>query len=218
MFIEQFAILDSKGNLRRCGKDRYRSWWAKRGGSGSVRIKFKMLDEFLIETVFKGKAYSLNSDEPCFWHVLVTRPPNPSFAHGFMSALKKDLNQKCASKPETLAEVLKKGGTANILYEREFSAQADALNHHREAMNAIRAYQRTGRPEQAQILLADLSDWCNERWGRQTQVARVIDTSPQAVNDWLNGRKKMTAEQALRIVEFLRKERKKTKRSSDFVK
>jgi len=26
-------------------------------------------------------------------------------------------------------------------------------------------------------------------------------------NDWLNGRKKMTAEQALRIVEFLKKER-----------
>jgi hypothetical protein len=82
-------------------------------------------------------------------------------------------------------------------------------NIHREAVKIIRDHQRAGRPEQTQMLLAVLSDWCGEKWGRQTQAARTIGATPQAVNDWLNGRKKMSAEQALRLAEYLKKERRK---------
>jgi hypothetical protein len=38
--------------------------------------------------------------------------------------------------------------------------------------------------------LAKLGDWCAEKRGRQSDLARAIEATPQAVNDWLNGRKK----------------------------
>jgi DNA-binding transcriptional regulator YdaS (Cro superfamily) len=56
----------------------------------------------------------------------------------------------------------------------------------------------------AQELLARLSFWCEQKWGRQSAVAKAIGTSPQIVNDWLAGRKSVTGEQALRVQEFLK--------------
>jgi plasmid maintenance system antidote protein VapI len=51
--------------------------------------------------------------------------------------------------------------------------------------------------------LAQLAYWCEQAWGRQTQVAKAVGVTPQTVNDWLNGRKKMTGEQALRVSAFI---------------
>ena len=153
--------------------------------------------------MFDGEARTLEFDEPFFWHVRVTRPATPAHRGGFWEAFNSDIHRVLTSESETLAEILKKNGTQNILYEREFSTREDALNHYHEAVRTIREHQRTGRPEHAQMLLAALADWCSEQRGRQTQVARAIDASSQAVNDWLNARKKMTAEQALRIAAFL---------------
>ena len=59
------------------------------------------------------------------------------------------------------------------------------------------------------MLLAGLGDWCAEKRGRQTEVARAIGATPQAVNDWLNGRKKLSGEQTLRVQEFLLKARRR---------
>ena len=64
-------------------------------------------------------------------------------------------------------------------------------------------------PDRAQELLAQLSHWCDQKWGRQAYVARLVASSPQTVNDWLNGRKKMTGEQALRVQELLCKEQRR---------
>jgi len=34
-------------------------------------------------------------------------------------------------------------------------------------------------------------------------VAKAVGTTPQKVHDWLNGRKKMSGEQALRVAAFM---------------
>jgi DNA-binding transcriptional regulator YiaG len=59
--------------------------------------------------------------------------------------------------------------------------------------------------------LAELSQWCEREWGRQAEVARRVGVSPQTVNDWLSGRKKMTGIQALNVLELVEKERKRQK-------
>jgi hypothetical protein len=57
--------------------------------------------------------------------------------------------------------------------------------------------------ELSQSLLAELAYWCEQGWGRQTQLAKAVGATPQKVNDWLNGRKKMSGEQALRVAAFM---------------
>jgi DNA-binding transcriptional regulator YdaS (Cro superfamily) len=54
-------------------------------------------------------------------------------------------------------------------------------------------------------LVAKLGAWCAEKRGRQTELARLTGATPQTVNDWLTGRKKMNCEQALRADAFMRK-------------
>jgi hypothetical protein len=63
------------------------------------------------------------------------------------------------------------------------------------------------KPDKAEVLLAELSHWCAQKWGRQAYAAREVGTTAQMVNDWLSGRKKMTGEQALRVQELLHKEK-----------
>lgn len=48
-----------------------------------------------------------------------------------------------------------------------------------------------------------------QSWGRQAHVARQVRPRLKTVNDWLNGRDKMTGEQALRVQELLQKENRK---------
>jgi hypothetical protein len=56
-------------------------------------------------------------------------------------------------------------------------------------------------------LVTKLGAWCAEKRGRQTELARLTGATRQAVNDWLNGRKKMNGEQALKADAFMRKVR-----------
>jgi hypothetical protein len=56
-------------------------------------------------------------------------------------------------------------------------------------------------------LLNELQHWCDQEWGRRTEVAEVLDVFPQTVSDWFAERKHPTGEQALAIQEFLRKQR-----------
>jgi DNA-binding transcriptional regulator YdaS (Cro superfamily) len=58
-------------------------------------------------------------------------------------------------------------------------------------------------------LLSALKDWCAEKYGRQSEVARLLDVSPQQLTDWFKGRTQLTGEQALAIQEFMRHRRRK---------
>jgi Helix-turn-helix len=207
--VECFAILNSDGHPRPCGKERWTKW-AFKGGQARSLIKRNLIDDYLIETCFKGKVSALESEEPCFWRVRLTSPPNPSLPSGsFLGAFSSTLASMQSSKAETILEVLKQ--KVPVEHELSFTTREDALEHHRSLIGAVRKHQRLASRgvERAQVLLAELGDWCAEKRGRQTEVARAIGVSPQAVNDWLNGRKRMSGEQALRVQEFLLKARRR---------
>lgn len=63
--------------------------------------------------------------------------------------------------------------------------------------------------ERTQRLLDALREWCNEKYGRQTEVGKAIGVSPQTVSNWLAipPRNQLMGEHALAIQEFLQKHR-----------
>jgi DNA-binding transcriptional regulator YdaS (Cro superfamily) len=63
--------------------------------------------------------------------------------------------------------------------------------------------------ELTEKLLSDLKAWCSEKYGRQTEIAKILGVQPQTVNDWFGGRKQLMGEQALAIQAFLKKHRRK---------
>jgi hypothetical protein len=201
--LQRYAILDSEGNAVPCGEQKHATWFLLRGGDRRSLIKRHLIGNYLIETCFKGDAF------PHFWRVRLTSPPNPPPASGsFLAALESSANSALSYKAETISEALKRDGP--VQHELSFTTREDALSHHGQLIKAVRKRERLKRrkgPEKTQVLLAELGEWCAEKWGRQSELARAIGVTPQAVNDWLNGRKKMTGEQALRVSEFVAKTR-----------
>jgi DNA-binding transcriptional regulator YdaS (Cro superfamily) len=63
-------------------------------------------------------------------------------------------------------------------------------------------------PTRTEALLAELKNWCDAKYGRQSEPARILGTYPQTVNDWFTGRKTPTLEQGLAIQEFLEQQKK----------
>jgi hypothetical protein len=205
--VEHYAVLDSKGCAVRCGPQKYTTWSVIGGGFFLKPIKRNLIGNFLIETRFKGDVSELEGIEPCFWQVVLTSPPNPS-AVGFLGVLTETINSMLARDAETIREALEQ--KPPIKHKLSFARREDALAHHQLLLKEVRRRERLSHKEgseKAQALLAKLGDWCAEGRGRQSEVARAIGSTPQAVNDWLNGRKKMTGEQALRVSEFMKQRR-----------
>jgi len=46
--------------------------------------------------------------------------------------------------------------------------------------------------------------WCEEEYGRQSEVAKILGVRPSTVSDWFAERKQLTGEQALAIQDLLR--------------
>ena len=63
-------------------------------------------------------------------------------------------------------------------------------------------------------LIAELKDWADEKFGRRSELARMLGLSPQLVSDWFAGRKTPTLDVGLQIQEFLKKQRRSKSRSS----
>ena len=66
-------------------------------------------------------------------------------------------------------------------------------------------------PPKTQKLLNNLKDWCNQSYGRRSEIAKVVGLGPQAITDWFGGRRQPTAEQILVVQEFLAKQGKRRK-------
>jgi hypothetical protein len=66
-------------------------------------------------------------------------------------------------------------------------------------------------PPKTQKLLDDLKNWCDQSYGRRSEVAKVIGLGPQAISDWFGGRRQPTAEQILVVQEFLAKQKSRRK-------
>jgi hypothetical protein len=208
------AILDKKGGVVLCSKQRWRRWYVLRGGQKRSVLKRQLLGDYLMETSFYGEVQVVEGEEPNWWRVRLTKPPDPAPWAGdsLMAVLKSTIQSKISSEAETIDETLRHEGP--VEHELSFNTPEDALNHHRQLIGAVRKHERlqasTG-PEKAEALLAELGDWCAGKRGRQSELARAIGATPQAVNDWLQGRKRMTGEQALRVKEFVARTRRSRK-------
>jgi transcriptional regulator with XRE-family HTH domain len=49
-----------------------------------------------------------------------------------------------------------------------------------------------------------LQEWCQQKRGRQREVASIIGTTPATVSDWFYDRKEPTSEQILKVLNFLK--------------
>jgi hypothetical protein len=204
--VHHCAILDANGRAVPCGEQRHRTWYFRRGGDKRSLIRRNLIGNFLIETRFNGSLYLQEGEEPNFWEVRLSRPPIPGgLGDSFLSAVEQTVNSLISKQPETISETLREAlkSDSPIQHQLSFSTREDSLAYHRILKNAVWDRHKLAIPEKTQVLLAELGAWCAEKRGRQTQIARRIRTTPQTVNDWLNGRKKMTGEQALRINELM---------------
>jgi hypothetical protein len=62
---------------------------------------------------------------------------------------------------------------------------------------------RTPDPEVVR-LLADLKAWCDEKHGRQTEIARILGVNRQRISDWFAHRTLPSLGTGLKIQTFLR--------------
>ena len=75
-----------------------------------------------------------------------------------------------------------------------------------------RKSKRSQEPE-VRRLLDELEAWCREKYGRQTEVAKVLGVDRKRLNDWFTGRIAPSPAVALRIQAFLAEE-KRARRSA----
>jgi hypothetical protein len=199
-FGKTWAILNEKNEVIVCDW-RQAKKWRKAGGEQRSRIKFNRVGLQEIETRFVGESASLDGPH-FFWRVSLNiyvdsrKDPNPIPFQQWV--MKSDAKQN--------SPWLKEGA-------QSFATREEALAFHEEVRKQASEQLRLSRtkPERTQVLLAELSRWCAQKWGRQAHVAREVGTTAQTVNDWLSGRKRMTGEQTLRVYELLQKENRRRK-------
>jgi hypothetical protein len=56
-------------------------------------------------------------------------------------------------------------------------------------------------------LLESLKEWCDQKYGRRSEVARLLNVSPSLVTDWLMMRRTPSLDHGNILKEFLKKER-----------
>jgi hypothetical protein len=194
-FSKTWAILNEKNEVVLCDWRQARKWHRTEGERRSI-IKFNRIGLQEIETRFEGESSALDGPH-LFWTVYLDIRDNS----------RKHPLQRWQGRENQIKENLpsiKQGA-------HSFATREEALAFHEKIRKQCSEQMRLSRtkPEKAQVLLAELSYWCGQKWGRQARAAREAGTTPQTVNDWLSGRKKMTGEQALRVQELLQKEKRR---------
>jgi predicted XRE-type DNA-binding protein len=200
-----YAKLLKDGTVKFCSGYAHFRWMQFGPGQYKSKLEYNLVGLYSIETKFSGQSHSL--DGPHLWWTITVKkhasPPNrkqKDLSGGLLPAILDTVAPRCRS----LKEIF--DSPSDSVYSKSFSTKEQALDSHAEALKVIRAHMRQSpgpRLEPSQELLAQLSYWCEQGWGRQTKVAKAVHVSPQRVNDWINGRKKMTADQALLALEFL---------------
>jgi hypothetical protein len=202
----RYAILDERGNVVPCKHERWSNW----AFGGERVVKAKRIGDLVIATTFSGRCEE--QDGPArFWRVRLRNKRLERLARAAPTFRAwKAIEIAC---PKTLEEALE--STKRIDFERAFASLEEALQYHAEIRKQITARDRVRRrkPEKAQQLLLKLDSWCSGKRGRQSEVARAVGVGRQLVNDWLAGRKKMTGDEALAVLDFLAKQRRIATRS-----
>lgn len=184
-----WAILNENDEPVPCDWRRARSWH-KAEDNRRCRIKFNCIGPQKIETRFRGVSSALDGPH-LFWVVRLSILDSyygikrPVESDAFMLALNREIHPvgRGPDRPK---------GSLPFQGIHSFGSREEALKFHEAIRKEVSQWLKSShkKPELTQELLADLGDWCDQKWGRQAHVARVVGTSAQIVNDWLNGRKK----------------------------
>ena len=199
------AKLLKDGTVKACSASAHFNWLEFGPGKRLSKLRYDRIQNYSIETRFSGKSSSPDGPH-LFWSLEVIKYTD-SFSYrakdpsgGFLTALKDTLTPKCT----TIQQLF--DAQPEAIYAEQFATREDALASHIQMLKVVRTQVRRDAilpSELSQSLLAQLAYWCEQGWGRQTQVAKAVGTTPQKVHDWLNGRKKMSGEQALRVAAFM---------------
>jgi hypothetical protein len=210
MFESNFAKLQKEGTIKPCSKFAHAKWLQFGSGKRLSKLRYDQIENYSVETRFSGRSSSPDGPH-LFWSLEVTKHED-SLSHrdkdpssGFLTAIEDTLALKCA----TIQQLF--DAEQKAFYSEHFATREEALAAHGPMLKIVRSQVRragTLPSELSQSLLAQLAYWCEQGWGRQTQVAKAVGATPQKVNDWLNGRKKMSGEQALRVAAFMKQHRK----------
>jgi transcriptional regulator with XRE-family HTH domain len=68
-------------------------------------------------------------------------------------------------------------------------------------------------PRESEKLIAELRAWCQEKYGRQTEVAKALGVSKGTVNHWLSGHVP-SYDKGLALAAFLEQRRRSQRPSS----
>ncbi|MBV8967850.1 MAG: helix-turn-helix transcriptional regulator [Verrucomicrobia bacterium] len=60
---------------------------------------------------------------------------------------------------------------------------------------------------ESEVLISELKNWCDQKYGRRAELARMLGVSRQLITDWFAGRALPTLEIGLKIQAFLKKQR-----------
>jgi predicted XRE-type DNA-binding protein len=178
-----YAILLKDGIIRSCSM---REFFRSRGRR--VRVQHDVVRNYSVETEFTGESQVLDGPQ-LWWSTIVTKRATPRAGGPIV--------------PSSIEELFASAHSAT--FTQSFATKEEALAQHMGALKLIRRDVRR-KSEVAdsemlsETLLSHLDHWCKAERGRQAEMARALDVTPQQVNHWLTGRKQMTGEQALRLL------------------
>jgi hypothetical protein len=199
--------LDKHGEAVPCGEKAHTPWWLRNGQSELASIKADRIGTVLVETCFNS--ISREQDGPhLFWEVRISSPPDYVNNKGsLLGALKADLNRIFAPDISNNLDALEAAirESAQFKCERRFGTREAALEFHAQVRKRVRRQHALcqQKSDLVQEFLANVSAWCAQKHGRQTKLARQLGVKPQVVNDYLNGREKITAEHALKLQQLV---------------
>ena len=58
-------------------------------------------------------------------------------------------------------------------------------------------------------LISELKKWCDEQYGRRSEMAKALDVNPSLVSDWLDEFRVPSLDQGFMIQDFLKKHRRR---------
>jgi hypothetical protein len=211
-----FAKILGDGSIKVCSGRAHFGWKEFGPGKRLSKLRYDAVGKYSISAGFNGKSDAV--DGPYLWWELVIikhKGDAPvrqrSSPDGFLDALEANLRKRCS----TIRDVFE--SECEAIYSKGFATAKEAVVAYQDARKNVRAHVINSRmrPEPSQELLAQLGLWCEQVWGRQTEIAKVLGTTPQRVNDWINGRKRMNADQALFLREFLNPKQRRKKEDRD---
>jgi hypothetical protein len=199
--LVHYAFINDQGQIVRCDWRLQRRWQESAEGKSRRIIEQCRIGNQRIEIRFHGRSETLEQEPPRFWYVhlaLSGRPkrgrakPRGPEDRAFWELAASDPLARDPAEPRGLEDALRccREGR-RVLFSSGHESPELARQYYQEFVDAVkegekarRRLKRLGDPDELEELLAQVSGWCSEQRGRQTQIAKAIGTKPQTISQW----------------------------------